>query len=85
MYAWTVENDAKTVRKDANFLENGEKKLLFKRMRIRADRALMRSGRLIIMQTSEKTCERTCHKDKEAPYSKDLLFRYRSCKYLLKR
>ena len=59
-------NDAKTQRVDVNFFENGEKKsCVFKRKRIREDRALMRSGRLKIMQTSEWTCERTCHKDKE--------------------
>ena len=29
VYVWTGENDAKTLRVDANFFENGEKKLRF--------------------------------------------------------
>ena len=29
LYLWTGENDAKTLRVDANFFEEGEKKLLF--------------------------------------------------------
>ena len=36
---WTGENDSKTLGMDANFFEIGEKKLRFKRMRIRVDRA----------------------------------------------
>ena len=48
------------------FLETDLKSCVFKRIWIREDSALMRSGRLIIMQTSEWTCERTCHKDKES-------------------
>ena len=39
VYVWTGENDSNTLRVDANFFKNGEKKSVFKNIRIRVDRA----------------------------------------------
>ena len=36
---WTGENDAKTLRVDASFFENEKKSCVFKRIRIRVERA----------------------------------------------
>ena len=39
VYVWTGENDAKTLRVDADFLNKEKKSCVFKRIRIRVDRA----------------------------------------------
>ena len=39
VYVWTGENDAKTLRVDASVFENEKKNCVFKRIRIRVDRA----------------------------------------------
>ena len=41
VYVWTGENDAKTLRVDANFLKTEKKSCVFKGIRIRVDRALV--------------------------------------------
>ena len=40
VFAWTGENDSKTLRVDADFFDNGGKKIVFKRKRIRVDGTL---------------------------------------------